>query len=154
MSFFVNSVQGGKDGYLGNNMRLYYREDNSVRNNELNQVDFWSPRNPNGKYPRITSGSHSKVEPNLYEDRSFIRLQDVSLSYDLPQKLIGKLKAQAINIYVSGKNLITWTDWEGWDPETMVPVVRNNANTEIPNGLLLDGRPALRAFTFGIHITY
>lgn len=154
LSFFFNSIQGGKDGYLGNNMRLYYREDNSVRNNELNKVDFWSPRNPGGKYPRITSGSHSKVEPNLYEDRSFIRLQDVSLSYDLPDKLLKKLKAQAINIYVSGKNLATWTDWEGWDPETMVPVVRNNQNVEIPNGLLLDGRPALRAFTFGIHITY
>lgn len=141
LSFFINSIQGGKDGYLANTMRLYYREDNSVRNNELNKVDFWSPRNPNGKYPRIISGSHSKVEPNLYESRSFVRLQDVSLSYQLPAKILGKIKAQAINIYVSGKNLITWTNWEGWDPET-------------GQGLLLDGRPALKAITFGIHVTY
>lgn len=141
LSFFFNSIQGGKDGYLGNSMRLYYREDNSVRNNELNKVDFWSPRNPDGKYPRITSGSHSKVEPALWESRSFVRLQDVSLSYDLPDKILKKIKAQAINVYMSGKNLATWSDWEGWDPET-------------GQGLLLDGRPVLRAFTFGIHITY
>lgn len=140
-SFFLNSIQGGKDGYLGNNMRLYYREDNSVRNNELNAVDFWSPRNPDGKYPRIISGSHSKVEPNLYESRSFVRLQDVSLSYNLPARILGKIKAQAINVYVSGKNLATWTNWEGWDPET-------------GQGLILDGRPVLRAVTFGLHITY
>jgi TonB-linked SusC/RagA family outer membrane protein len=154
LSFFFNSVQGGKEGYLGNNMRIYYREDNSVRNNELNKVDFWSPRNPNGKYPRIISGSHSKVEPNLYESRDFIRLQDVSLSYDLPEKILKKIKAQAINIYVSGKNLATWTDWEGWDPEALVPVIRNNQEVEVPNGLILDGRPVLRGFTFGIHVTY
>lgn len=141
LSFFLNSIQGGKDGYLGNNMRLYYREDNSVRNNELNAVDFWSPRNPDGKYPRIISGSHSKVEPNLYESRSFVRLQDVSLSYNLPARILGKIKAQAINVYVSGKNLATWTNWEGWDPET-------------GQGLILDGRPVLRAVTFGLHITY
>ncbi len=141
LSFFINSVQGGKSGYLENNMRLYFREDNSVRNNELNKVDFWSPRNPDGKYPRIISGSHSKVEPGMFESRSFVRLQDVSLSYNLPAKVLGKIKAQAINFYVSAKNLITWTNWEGWDPET-------------GQGLLLDGRPVLRAFTFGIHVTY
>ncbi|HEY0680559.1 MAG TPA: TonB-dependent receptor [Chitinophagaceae bacterium] len=141
LSFFINSIQGGKDGFLGNSMRIYYRDDNAVRNNELNKVDFWSPRNPNGKYPRIISGSHAKVEPNLYESRSFIRLQDVSLAYNVPAKILGKIRAQAINIYVSGKNLATWTDWEGWDPET-------------GQGLLIDGRPVLRAFTFGVHITY
>jgi TonB-dependent starch-binding outer membrane protein SusC len=141
LSFFINSIQGGKDGYLGNNARSYFREDNSVRNNEFTATDFWSPRNPNGKYPRNISGSRSSIDPALYESRSFVRLQDVSLSYNLPAKILGKIKAQAINVYVSGKNLATWTNWEGWDPET-------------GQGLLLDGRPVLRAFTFGIHVTY
>ena len=153
-SFFLNSIQGGKDGYLANNTRLYYRDDNAIRNNDLDAVDYWSPRNPNGKYPRIISGSHSKVEPNLYESKSFVRLQDVSLSYNLPATILGKIKAQAINIYVSGKNLATWTNWEGWDPETLVPITTNGVTTDMPNGLRTDGRPALRAFTFGIHITY
>ncbi len=141
LSFFFNSVQGGKEGYLGNSARSYFREDNSVRNNELNEVDFWSPRNPGGKYPRNISGSRSKIDPALYESRSFVRLQDVSLSYNLSPKILEKIKAQSISVYVSGKNLATWTKWEGWDPET-------------GQGLLLDGRPALRAITFGINITY
>ncbi len=141
VSFFINSIQGGKDGYLGNNARSYFREDNSVRNNEFTATDFWSPRNPNGKYPRNISGSRSSIDPALYESRSFVRLQDVSLSYNLPAKILGKIKAQAINVYVSGKNLATWSKWDGWDPET-------------GQGLLLDGRPVLRAFTVGIHVTY
>ncbi len=150
LSVFLNSVQGGKDGFLANNMRLYFREDNSVRNNELNGVDFWSPRNPNGKYPRIISGSHSSTEPALYENRSFVRLQDVSLSYGFSPKILDKIKAQAITFYVSGKNLATWTNWEGWDPEALVPVNGNN----VPNGLIIDGRPALRAITVGANITF
>lgn len=141
LSFFINSIQGGKDGFLGNSMRSYFREDNSVRNNDLNKVDFWSPRNPNGKYPRNISGSRASVEANMWESRSFVRLQDVSLSYSLPAKILSKIKAQALNIYVSGKNLATWTNWDGWDPET-------------GQALILDGRPVLRAITFGIHVTY
>ena len=158
LTFFINSVQGGKDGYLANSMRLYFREDNSIRNNELNGVDYWSPRNPNGKYPRIISGSHSTVEPALYESRSFIRLQDVSLSYSISPRILEKIKAQSINIYVSGKNLATWTNWEGWDPESLVPVTTttNGVTTtnQVPNGLILDGRPALRGITFGANITF
>ena len=141
LSIFLNSVQGGKDGFLGNNARSYFREDNSVRNNEFTATNFWSPRNPGGKYPRNISGSRSSIDPALYESRSFVRLQDVSLSYQLGPKLLNKIKAQALNFYVSGKNLATWTNWEGWDPET-------------GQGLQLDGRPALRAITFGVHVTY
>ena len=141
LSVFLNSVQGGKDGFLGNSARSYFREDNSVRNNEFTATDFWSPRNPNGKYPRNISGSRSSIDPALYESRSFIRLQDVSLSYQLGAKMLNKIKAQAINFYVSGKNLATWTKWEGWDPET-------------GQGLQLDGRPVLRGITIGLHVTY
>jgi TonB-linked SusC/RagA family outer membrane protein len=154
LSFFFNSIQGGKDGYLGDNTREYFREDNSVRNNELNEVDFWSPRNPGGKYPRNISGGRTKVAGNNYESRSFVRLQDVSLSYGLSRKILEKIKAQAINIYVSGKNLATWTDWEGWDPESLVPVFRDGRTIDVADGLLLDGRPALRSITVGAHITF
>ncbi|HWV64916.1 TonB-dependent receptor [Chitinophaga sp.] len=146
LSLFVNSVQGGKDGYLGNNNPSFFREDNSIRVNNLRGIDFWSPSNPNGKYPRNISGSRAKIEPNMYQDRSFVRLQDVSLSYDLAS-LLKKFKAQSINLYVSGKNLYTWTKWEGWDPEA----VDNDGN---PMGLIIGGRPVLRGFTVGLNIVY
>jgi hypothetical protein len=82
----------------------------------------------------------------MWQDRSFIRLQDISLSYNLAP-LVKKVKFQALNVFVSGKNLVTWTDWEGWDPEALDP--NNN-----PMGLTNSGRPVMRAITVGIHITY
>jgi TonB-dependent starch-binding outer membrane protein SusC len=141
LSFLLNSIQGGKDGYLGNNTKVFFRDDNNIRDNDLNAVDYWSPRNPNGKYPRIVDGSRSKVEPPLYESRSFVRLQDLSLGYNLSAKVLQKIKAQAVNVFVSGKNLATWTKWEGWDPET-------------GQGLDIGGRPVMRALSVGLQITY
>ncbi|MBO9682908.1 MAG: SusC/RagA family TonB-linked outer membrane protein [Flavisolibacter sp.] len=141
LSFMLNSIQSGKDSYLGNNVRLYFRDDNGLRNNDLKGVNYWSPANPTGTQPRIVDGVHSTVEPNVYKKRSFVRLQDASLSYSLPANILTKMKAQAISIYLSGKNLVTWTDWEGWDPET-------------GQGMITDGRPVLRGVTIGAHFTF
>ena len=146
LSIFFNAIQGGKDGYLGNNNPSYFRDDNAIRNNFPARTNFWSPVNPSGKYPRNISGSRAKIEPEMYQKRSFIRLQDVSLSYNL-NKFVKKAKFQALNVFVSGKNLVTWTDWEGWDPEALD--LNNN-----PMGLITAGRPVMRAFTVGVNITY
>jgi TonB-linked SusC/RagA family outer membrane protein len=142
LSCMLNSIQGGKNGYLGNNAREYFRDDNGLRNNELRGVEFWTPANPGAKYPRITGGTRPLVDnPALWEKRSFVRLQDASLGYSFPARIINKIKAQAINVYVSGKNLVTWTNWDGWDPET-------------GQGMITDGRPVLRGVTVGTHITF
>lgn len=155
-SFLINSVQGGKDGYLGvnyptsyNNIPMYYREDNTIRWNDFVGIDYWSPRNPDGKYPRNISGNHSKVEPFMYQDRSFIRVQDISLSYNLGSSILKKLNAQNVSIFVSGKNLITWTKWEGWDPES-----QDDSTPPLPVGIVAGGRPLLKSFTVGATITY
>ena len=68
---------------------------------------------------------------------------------NLVSTVLKKVKAQSINIYISGKNLITWTDWEGWDPEPITTDGLNNAA-----GGLLGNRPVMRAITFGVNITY
>lgn len=151
-SIFFNSIQGGKDGFLGSNSPFYFRDDNAIRNNYPVETNFWSPANPNGKYPRNISGSHAKVEPaaggvhQIWQKRNFIRLQDISLSYNIAP-LIKKVKFQALNIYVSGKNLKTWTKWEGWDPEALDP----NGN---PMGLQTNGRPVMKAVTAGVNVTF
>lgn len=139
-SFFINSVQGGKNGYLQSNSSAIHRGDaNNRRWNRPAEMaaDYWSPNNPNATYSLATSSG--TIVPTLYQDRSFIRLQDVNLSYNLPKKLLNPIGIESLDLFINGKNLITITDWKGWDPEA---------------GSDYFGRPVLRSFTFGLNVTF
>ncbi len=51
------------------------------------------------------------------ENGSFVRLQSVRLSYQLPTRISMKAAMRMLNLYVYGTNLLTWTDYTGFDPE-------------------------------------
>ncbi|TDE18715.1 TonB-dependent receptor [Dyadobacter psychrotolerans] len=106
--------------------------------NTLN-IDYWTPENRSNTNAAINY--RNPLGYAFYQDRSFVRLQDVSLSYDLPSKLINRAKIQAVKVYVSGKNLVTWTEWNGWDPEHGV-----GGRSPGENG------PLLKTFTLGLNI--
>ncbi|MBP1615768.1 MAG: SusC/RagA family TonB-linked outer membrane protein [Bacteroidetes bacterium] len=158
LSFFVNSVQGGKDGYLGENTYTLIQDNTARACNHLNEFSkhVWSIENPGGIYSASTATA--SIVPIRYEDRSFIRLQDVSLGYNLPKKLIQPIGIDNVNIYVAGKNLLTITKWHGWDPEanygTVTPIGRNSSTTIDKSGSDYDSRPVMRGFTMGINVSF
>ena len=134
LSFFLNSIQGGNGYYLANNASSINassapagRESAGIIRNNLTAVrPYWTPENgvnnAAGIYysPAVWSG--------IYESRSFVRLQDVSITYRFGDELLKKLKLEACQVYIASKNSYTWTKWSGWDPETGVsdlPVMRN-----------------------------
>mgnify|MGYP002682417444 CR=1 FL=1 len=68
------------------------------------------------------------VSSGIYESRSFVRLQDVSLAYRFNQTVLSKLDIEALQVYIASKNPYVWTKWSGWDPETGTsnsPLMRN-----------------------------
>lgn len=146
-SFFINSVQGGKHGYLGSNAGGMTRLQADVRRNRFTEQakEYWSPRNPDATYSLAESRGAINID-RIYMDRSFVRLQDVNISYALPKKWLNSIGIDYADLYVSGKNLLTLTKWKGWDPET------NNSDGKA-NGDY-NGRPVLRSFTFGLNVTF
>lgn len=48
---------------------------------------------------------------------SYTRLQDVTLTYNLPQSVADRVGLSRLSVYLSGHNLYTWTPWLGWSPE-------------------------------------
>lgn len=139
LSVFLNSIHGGSNSYLAGNTPRMIRDDNQVRNNHISGIDFWTPSNPDGRYPRSIVAA--TIQPAMYQNRGFVRLQDVSLSYKLAGKFLEPLKLQSINLFLSGRNLATWTKWEGWDPETN-------------QGLTTNGRPVLKGYSAGLNVTF
>jgi hypothetical protein len=87
---------------------------------------YWRPDAPT----KNTTGIYNipPVQSGIYQSRSFVRLQDVSLSYSLGKAMLDRLKMQSAQVYISSKNPYVWTNWQGWDPEigvTDTPLMRN-----------------------------
>ncbi len=115
--FFIKSIQGGKNSYLGsNNPPLEGTPGNAQSNNWYSEIDYWSPSNPDALF-RLP-GTNLPLPAVRYFQRDFVRLQDVSLSYSLGSKMVERIGIKGLKVFVSGKNLLTITDWLGWDPET------------------------------------
>ncbi|MFI5130314.1 MAG: SusC/RagA family TonB-linked outer membrane protein [Chitinophagales bacterium] len=67
---------------------------------------------------RNNAVSNGRAGSSLYiEDASFIRLRNIRLAYEVPKKIISKVKLQAVSVFLFGNNLITWTNYKWYDPE-------------------------------------
>jgi hypothetical protein len=52
-----------------------------------------------------------------YENASFIRVKDISLSYTLPKSVLNRSLVNNMRFFITGRNLATFTKWRGLDPE-------------------------------------
>jgi hypothetical protein len=83
------------------------------------------------------------------EDGSYVRLKNITLGYLLPQYLVNKIGVKKVKAYVSGTNLITITDYTGYDPEVSA---YNGNDAQI--GVDLSNYPTAKIITFGLNVTF
>jgi len=142
LNIFINSVQGGSNHYMDRPAKNLPIPDH-LSINSYYKFDYWTPENPNAKYRQLgyyTEALGSGFSP--YVSRSFIRLQELSLSYNIPKSLLKKIDINRAKVYVSATNLFTITSWDGWDPET-------------GNGLTYGGGyPPLKNYTIGLNFEF
>ncbi len=106
-----------------------------------------SPEPRNFVFNNFTSEGFSGAafsSTRWYEDASYIRLKRVRLDYSLPSSLIDQIgiggQLRAFNVYVQGRNLVTWSEFTGFDPEVV--------------GTALGTYPQGRTFTAGVDLTF
>jgi len=82
--------------------------------------EYWTIDNPTNKYARIEAKGPVGAEgANRLYDRSFIRLENISVGYTLPRAWTSRLKVERVKVYSSVRNVAVWAkDWEYGDPET------------------------------------
>ena len=123
-----------------------------------NQLDYWTPDNPNAKYPSpypnnqtgniagLSNGSNNFYPQSKYLlNLSYCRLKNLSLGYSLPMNLLSRYKIQKFRVFVSGQNLAEISNVGApIDPEIT------------DGGLNFTGRtyPFQRQYSFGVQITY
>jgi len=88
--------------------------------------NHWTPDNPDAAYPKISLRSPVRMSDRFIEDGSYLRLKNISLAYNLNTELIQSKVFRHIQIYVSGQNLLTFTKYSWWDPETNFRIDHNS----------------------------
>lgn len=120
--------------YLINNDAYFYANPNmNVGYNQIKSVsDYWTPDNTDAKFPDWSKGYNMEFDTHVLEDASFLRLKNIQIGYDLPDKVLGSRKViKGVQFTVTGRNLLTATKYTGIDPE-----VDSNLTVGLPGNTL------------------
>ena len=131
--------------------RLVFEGNFSNRN--INQyksyVDRWSDENQDSMNFRVGGqGPTGKYSTRTLEDGSFLRLKTLQLSYTFPKLLTSKFKIDQIQVFVSGQNLWTLSNYSGLDPEV------STRHTALTPGFDYSAYARNKVFTGGLNITF
>lgn len=117
--------------------------------NQLSKVvkDYWTPENPDAKYPKPSS-SITQLPSDVYvEDGSYLKIRNINLSYSLPSNNLAWLRN--LTIYVSGENLFTFTKYSWYDPE-----VSAYSSGDLRLGTEHHSYPQSRVYTIGLKLGF
>nr|WP_321452664.1 TonB-dependent receptor [uncultured Carboxylicivirga sp.] len=140
LNIFIQTVQGA----MRNNPHVGMASDELERRNSFAEVGYWTPENKSNEWRSLNKNSN----PHGYGfpvKNNYTRIKDVTLNYDFSKRITNKIGVDALSMYVSGRNLYTFTDWIGWDPEERSDG-RGSGNWEI-------NYPSVRTIVCGINLT-
>jgi len=82
-------------------------------------VDYWTPENQGAKFPTPGNSSNWNTYGTAaqYENASYVKVKDVTLSYNLPKNLIAKVGIGNVKLYGSLKNYFTFSKIDNYDSE-------------------------------------
>lgn len=135
-SFNVGKYMMNNDRYFTENLSADFLSSNKSRK----VLDAWTKDKPNTDVPKF--GEQIAFDSRLIENASFLRLKNVRLSYALPSEWFEKIGViSGVRVYVTGRNLLTFTKYSGFDPE---------AGTN----LSMNSYPNTRQYVGGLQITF
>ncbi|MDR3340323.1 MAG: TonB-dependent receptor [Candidatus Symbiothrix sp.] len=132
------SFQGVEGKWIYNSLREELETPSASNNVSAALLNRWTPSNPSTTVPRAYISSQSIANTTRFlEDGSYLRLKNLTLSYNLPVK-IAQAPSTKFKVFATGQNLFTITKFTGYDPE-----IGGSASY-----------PTSRTFTFGVNIVY
>lgn len=124
-----------------------------INNATTNALNRWTPENTNTNVPRAFNGRTRRVSTRFVYDGSFARLKNLALGYNLPASALERLKISRLRVYVSAQNIVTFTSYEGYDPEVNYNSGgATNGNRNL--GLDYGSYPNAKNYTIGLNIGF
>ncbi|WP_026473325.1 SusC/RagA family TonB-linked outer membrane protein [Alkaliflexus imshenetskii] len=120
--------------------------------------NIWRQPGDNAKYPqpRFYEGNGYGTSSMLIFDGSYIRLKEVSLGYTIPKRIVQRGGLENVRVFARAYNLLTITDYPGWDPEASSPGTADatTQSSNIRQGWDFYTAPQPRTLTFGLNMTF
>ena len=110
-------------------------------------LDRWTPTHTDTDVPRANAARPRRLYSTLVEDGSYLRLQTLTLGYELPPRLIPG--AETARLFLTGQNLVTVTDYSGFDPD-----VNSMGGDPRFGGIDIGAYPHSRVWNFGVSVTF
>ncbi|MEO9802494.1 MAG: TonB-dependent receptor [Reichenbachiella sp.] len=142
-------------GIFGNEVinfnRFSLESFDGTKNNSAAALERWTPSNPTNDYPRANADPRrsNTLSDVQVEDGSYLKVRDITLSYNFTTALLNKLKISSFKVYVSGKNLWVFSDYSGYDPE-----VNRFGQQPLRSGVDYGSYPTVKIFTLGANLTF
>jgi TonB-dependent starch-binding outer membrane protein SusC len=106
------------------------------------RAKYYTPEFPSTDYPRPKPDTHLHLFPFAVRDASYVRLRTVSLGYTFPKTMLDNIGFSNVNVYFTGTNLFTATDFRSYSPEQDLV---SGSSTVFPE---------TRNFTFGLKLGF
>ncbi|MDO6738631.1 TonB-dependent receptor [Wenyingzhuangia sp. 2_MG-2023] len=147
---FFQGSQGNKIFNASN----YYLEGDLGTNFKSSMMDRWTGEGTSNSVPRVTfdnNGVNTQQSSRYVKDGSYLRLKNIQIGYSLPDSLLDKILMNKVRIYVAAQNLLTFTKYDGLDPEVGVDQTFNNP---LDMGVDRGRYPSTRTISLGLDINF
>ena len=151
LNITIHSVIGQDVVWSGSYELLRFDQPNNML---AEAADYWTPENQSNTMHGINE-EPGLMSTRYLHDASFLRLQNLSIGYNIPRSILDKIGLGGLRVYASGQNLLLITDYPGYDPE--VNAYGGDGAVSTANqlrGFDLSGYPAVRTYTFGLSATF
>ncbi|MEP6731055.1 MAG: TonB-dependent receptor [bacterium] len=146
LSYVLRGVQGVQVVNL-NRQGMETPGDNV--NTLRNTLNYWTPGSGINDMTGLGIGPFNAMTSRWVEDGSFVRLQNVTFGWDVPQRLAARANMSSLRVYASGQNLKTWTKYSWYDPEAS-----SRGTSDLQLGWDDSSYPGVRTFTFGLNVSF
>jgi len=157
-TMFIQGVSGSK---IYNGTRVITEGMQRLFNSGTEVMNAWTPTNTDTNIPRAVSGdpnANARPSDRFLEDGAYMRIKNLSIGYSLPASLLSFTNGtvKKFRIYFSAQNLVTITDYEGYDPEVGNRNINNfgDNNRFLVNGIDYGQFPQPKTFLGGVQIGF
>ncbi|WP_134088835.1 TonB-dependent receptor [Olivibacter sp. XZL3] len=146
LSVFLQASVGGK---LYNVNRANLELGTGYTNASSVLLNRWTPTNTNTDVKEAYQDPAITISDRFIENASYCRIKNLSFGYNLPKSILDAAKIQNLKIYVSAQNLVTWTNYTGFDPEAS-----SNGQSLIDRGVDNGVYPNNKSYQLGLLVTF